>query len=59
MQREDDHEKTAETGKMLTRQGMPGTMSSWKKTKKEPPLELHREPGSTNTLTSDLQAPEL
>jgi len=24
------------------------------KTRKEPPLELHREPGSTNTLTSDL-----
>ena len=28
---ERNHEKTAETGKVLISQGMPGTMSSWKK----------------------------
>ena len=51
--------KTADTGVMFISQGMPGATRSWNKTSKEPPLELHREHGSTNTLTSDLQAPEM
>ena len=51
--------KTADTGVMFTSQGMPGDTSSWNKTRKELPLELHRGHGSTNILTSDLQAPEM